>query len=111
MLSKGVSLNTYSEKTMRKSESQSLGDILKSYIQENKLQGKMNEIDLISSWELVVGKPLAKYTRNLHINNHILFVETSSSIVRNELLLRKEEIQNRLNEIVGTQLVHKIVFK
>lgn len=96
---------------MRKSNTESLSSILKNYIQENKLEPKLTEIDLINSWKAVVGEPVYRYTKNLYIKNQTLFVDTTSPIVRNELLMMKEEIRMRLNESVGQEIVKTIVFR
>jgi len=96
---------------MRKTNTQSLKDVLKSYVQENNLDRKLNEIDLIKSWETVMGKTVSRYTRNLYIQNNTLFVETTSPIVRNELLMMKEEIRIRLNEMVGKEIIKAIIFR
>lgn len=96
---------------MRKSNTQSISDILKNYTHENKLDRKLSELDLIKSWESVLGKTVARYTGNLYIQNSTLFVETTSPIVRNELLMMKEEIRVRLNEVAGSELIKTIIFR
>jgi hypothetical protein len=96
---------------MRKSNTQSISSVLKSYVRENNLERKLNELDLIKSWESVMGKTVSRYTGNLYIQNSTLFVETTSPIVRNELLMMKEEIRVRLNEIVGEELIKAIIFR
>ena len=96
---------------MRKSNTQSISSVLKSYVRENHLERKLNELDLIKSWEEVMGKLVARYTGNLYIQNSTLFVETTSPVVRNELLMMKEEIRVHLNEVVGEELIKTIIFK
>jgi predicted nucleic acid-binding Zn ribbon protein len=96
---------------MRKSNTQSISSVLKSYVRENNLERKLNEMDLIKSWESVMGKTVTRYTSNIYIQNSTLFVETTSPIVRNELLMMKEEIRVRLNEVVGEELIRSIVFR
>lgn len=96
---------------MRRNNTQSISDVLRSYTRENKLDRKLNELDLIKSWESVMGKTVARYTGNLYIQSSTLFVETTSPIVRNELLMMREEIRNRLNEVVGQELIKTIVFR
>lgn len=96
---------------MRKSNTQRLSDVLKNYVQENKLERKLTELDLIQSWETVLGKTVARYTSNLYIQNSTLFVETTSPIMRNELLMNREEIRTRLNEIAGAEVIKTIIFR
>lgn len=93
---------------MRKKNTQSLRDVLKDYIQENRLENKLAEIDLVHSWERILGKTVARYTKNIYIHNRILFVETSSPLVRNELMMIREEIRKRLNEEAGRDVIDKI---
>jgi len=96
---------------MRKSNTQSLSDVLKNYVHENKLDRKLSEMDLIKSWESVMGKTVMRYTGNIYVQNSTLFVETTSPIVRNELLMMKEEIRVRLNEVAGEELIKAIIFR
>ncbi|HBL76498.1 MAG: hypothetical protein A2W90_05495 [Bacteroidetes bacterium GWF2_42_66] len=95
---------------MRKKNTQSLRDVLKDYVVENHLDNKLSEIDLINSWERTLGKTVARYTKNIYIRNRILFVETSSAMVRNELMMIREEIRKRLNEEAGREVIDKIHF-
>jgi hypothetical protein len=96
---------------MRKSKTESISDVLKSYTREHKLDRKLHELDLVKSWEAVMGKTVARYTANVYMQNSTLFVETTSPIVRNELLMMREEIRVRLNEIAGEELVKTIIFR
>lgn len=96
---------------MRKSKTESISDVLRSFTRENKLDRKLIELDLIKSWETVMGKTVARYTANVYIQNNTLFVETTSPIVRNELLMMREEIRERLNEVAGQELIKTIIFR
>lgn len=97
--------------TMRKSNTEKLSDLIRGYVQENKLEKKLTEVDLISSWEELLGKTVARYTQDLRITNSTLFVKLSSPVVRNELLMMKEEIRKRLNERAGKEIISQIVFR
>lgn len=96
---------------MRKSKTESLSDVLKAYTKENKLDRKLQELDLVKSWENVMGKTVARYTSNVYLQNNTLFVEMTSPIVRNELLMMREEIRVKLNEIAGMEIVKSIIFR
>lgn len=96
---------------MRRSNTQKLSDVLKDYLQENKLERKFTELDVVASWEKLLGQTVARYTESLHIQNGTLFVKTSSPALRNELIMMKEEIRRRLNEKAGQELIRQIVFK
>jgi len=96
---------------MRRSNTQSLGDVLKDYISENKIERKLKEVDIVHSWEELLGKTIASYTRNISLKYGIIYLEISSSVVKNELFLMREEICRKLNEKAGEEIVKRIVFK
>lgn len=96
---------------MRRSNTQSLGEALREYVREIRIERKLKEVDIVQSWENLLGKSVARYTRNLYISKGILYVEISSSVVKNELLMMREEIRKKMNEQAGEELVAKIVFK
>ncbi|MFV0590224.1 MAG: DUF721 domain-containing protein [Draconibacterium sp.] len=96
---------------MRRSNTQSLSEVLKEYIEHTRIERKLKEVDVVQGWETLLGKTFAHYTRNIYIRNRILYVEISSAVVKNELFLMREEICRRINENAGSQLIDRIVFK
>jgi predicted nucleic acid-binding Zn ribbon protein len=96
---------------MRKSNAQPLGEVLREYLREMKMERKLKEVDVVQSWENLLGKTIAHYTRNIWLSKKILYVEISSSVVKNELVMMREEIRQRLNQQAGEEMVEKIVFR
>lgn len=96
---------------MRKSNTQPLGAVLREYIRSMNMEKKLKELDVVASWESVLGKTIAHYTRNVRLANKILYVEISSSVVKNELVMMRDTIKQRLNEEAGEEMVEKIVFR
>jgi predicted nucleic acid-binding Zn ribbon protein len=58
-----------------------------------------------------LGKTIAHYTKSVSLKSKTLFVEISSSVVKNELFMMREEIRRKLNERAGEEMVNKIIFK
>lgn len=96
---------------MRRSNTQPLGEVLREYINAMKFDRKLKEVDVIQSWETLLGKTIAGYTRNVYLSKQILYVDISSSVVKNELVMMREEIRTKLNEQAGEEMVLKIVFR
>ena len=96
---------------MRRSKTISLAEAIKDYIREMKLEGKLNEINLINSWEETVGKAIASRTSRIYIKDQILFIHLSSSVVRNELMMLRQALKEKLNEKAGTEVIKDIVLK
>jgi predicted nucleic acid-binding Zn ribbon protein len=96
---------------MRRSKTISLAEALKDYVKEMKLEGKLNEVGLISSWEEVVGKAISSRTSKVYIKDQVLYVHLSSSVVRNELLMLRQALKEKLNERSGSEVIKDIVLK
>jgi hypothetical protein len=96
---------------MRRSNTQKLSDVLLDYIKEMRFDRKLKEVDVVQSWEELLGKTISRYTRNVKFFNGVLFVEINSPVVKNELIMIREEIRTRLNDHAGEEIVKKIVFK
>jgi hypothetical protein len=96
---------------MRRSEIHSLGSAIKSYLKEVKFDKKLAEVDAIGSWEIIIGKPIARATTSIFIKNEVLYVNLSSSIVRNELFMMRNDIIRAMNDHAGRTIVKAIVLK
>jgi hypothetical protein len=96
---------------MRKSNTQKINDILKEYIEHMMIGRKLKEVSIVHSWEDLLGKTVASRTKSIYIKNKVLFVELSSSVVRNELMMIRQDIINRMNEKAGEKIIEKIVLK
>jgi hypothetical protein len=89
----------------------SLKAAIDKLIKRYQLQGKLTETQLNDSWEEIMGKPIAKYTRSLQLNNGRLVVKLSSSVLRQELSYGKDQLIERLNEHFGEAVIKDIVLK
>ena len=96
---------------MRRSNTQSLSEVLRDYVKGTNIEKKLKEVDIVQSWEELLGKTIAHYTKNIALKNRILYLEINSSVVKNELFMMREEIRRKLNEKAGEELVDKIIFK
>lgn len=96
---------------MRRSEIHSLGSAIKSFLKESKFDRKLAEVDIVSSWESIIGRPIARATTNIYIQNGVLHIQLNSSIVRNELFMMRNEIIKAVNEHAGRAVVSGIVLK
>jgi predicted nucleic acid-binding Zn ribbon protein len=96
---------------MRRSKTISLAEAIEDYIREMNLEGKLKEVNLINSWEETVGKAIASRTSKIYIKDHILFIHLNSSVVRNELLMLREALKEKLNEKAGAEVIKDIILK
>jgi hypothetical protein len=96
---------------LRRSKTISLAEAMQDYIREMNLGDKLLEVGVIESWESIVGKAIASRTSKIYIRDGILFVHLKSSIVRNELMMLREALREKLNNQAGIELIKEIVLK
>jgi len=96
---------------MRRSKTITLADAIKDYITEMNLGEKLGETAVISSWEEIVGRAISSRTSRIYFKYHILYIHLSSSVVRNELMMLRESLRDKLNEKAGQEIVKDIVLR
>ncbi|MDR3189374.1 MAG: DUF721 domain-containing protein [Prevotellaceae bacterium] len=96
----------------RHTATMSLGDILLESIRSNTRETSMlRRAYILGLWEEVVGKGVAARTQQLFLRDKKLFVEFSSSAARSEVLMRRDEIMLRINELAKAHIVSEIILK
>lgn len=95
----------------RNTEESSLADVLKTFIEANRLQGGLDKVDVREAWKNVMGPGVNNYTTDIMLKNSTLYVALSSSVLREELLYGKEKIITILNEELRRDVIKKIVLK
>ena len=96
---------------MRSSRTISLAEAMKDYIRKMNIEDKLLEVNLIGSWEAMVGKAIASRTSKVYIKDHVLYIRLNSSVARNELMMLREALRERLNEKAGKEIVREIVLR
>jgi predicted nucleic acid-binding Zn ribbon protein len=96
---------------MRRSKIISLAEALDDYIREMNLGDKLNEASVLNTWEETVGRAISSRTTKIYIRDHILYVHLNSSVVRNELLMLREALKDKINQKAGTQVIKDIVLR
>ncbi|MBN2214755.1 MAG: DUF721 domain-containing protein [Bacteroidales bacterium] len=96
---------------MRRSNTQKLGEIVREYLEQMMIDRKLKEYSIIRSWEELMGRLVAERTSNIYIKNKILFIELKSSVLRNELMMMRQSIMDKINEKAGEKIIEKIVVR
>lgn len=65
---------------------------------------------LISAWPEVMDDVVVKNTGRINISNQTLNVEIINSALRAELMMRRNDIVERLNNHVGVRVVVDVMF-
>jgi len=95
---------------MRRTNTVSIAQVFAELFDKHRIDGKIGEARIIAAWPEVLG-PLAKPADELYIKNKVLFASVSSSVIRNELQMRRSSLLQRMNEKAGEVVITDIVFR
>ncbi len=96
---------------MRKRNTEALSDVIHQVLRNNHLDKQLYEKRLVDAWPKVLGDNIMQYTTDLYIKRKVLYVSLSSSVLRHDLFISREEIKQSLNRSVGEEVINDIVFK
>lgn len=94
----------------RTSNEESLEDLVSRWLRAYGLDKKMKQIEVINAWEKLVGKAVADRTEKITINNETLHLTLKSSVIREEMILAKSDIIQRINDFAGYPMVKEVWF-
>ncbi len=89
----------------------SLSDVLKEFVSTNKLQEGLDRVEIKDAWKNLMGNGVNSYTTSVQLKRDTLYVELSSSVLREELSYGKKKIIAMLNEALGKELIKSLVLK
>jgi len=89
----------------------SIGDALDKFLEQSRLRGSIQALQIGDVWEDIMGKTIARYTEEIRIINDTLFITTHVAPLKQELIFQKEKIKLRINEALGKKIIKEIVVK
>ena len=94
---------------MRRNKTLTLREVLNDLIAEYRIGPRLREASVINLWSEVTGKAIASRTSKIYIRDGVLHVYLTSSVVKNELMMLREALRQRLNKDAGEEVVREIV--
>jgi hypothetical protein len=95
----------------RLSNESSIGDVLKAFIETNKLQGGMDKIDVQEAWKSLMGNGVNSYTKEVVLKGSTLYVSLTSAVLREELSYGKTKIITMINEELGKEVITDVILR
>ena len=96
---------------MKRKEVKKIGSLLDAFVKANHLEAGLAEYRIVKSWRELLGVSVSKKTKSLVIKNRKLIVTLHSSVVRNELMMIKDTLIERLNDEAGMDVIDDIILK
>lgn len=98
-------------KMKRKSNEMPIKEAIDRLLKVYKLDAKMVEMDTIKCWEELMGPAVAKRTREIFINKKVLYLKIDSAPLKEELVMNKTLLVQRINERMGKEVIDDVYFK
>jgi predicted nucleic acid-binding Zn ribbon protein len=95
---------------MRKPNDITLKEGIDKMLKVYKLKGRFDETSMVSLWPELMGTAVANRTTQIYVHHKKLFVRIESSVIKNELLMVRAGIIQKLNERAGSEVITEIVF-
>lgn len=89
----------------------SLQEAMQQFLKKSRLKSGVQAAQIEDVWEKIMGNTIAKYTDNIKIIGHTLFISSSVAPLKNELMYQKDIIIERVNEALGEKLIKEVVVK
>ena len=96
---------------MRKTNEQSLGDVIRQWLKQSNMEEKITEVRINASWEKIMGSDIQKLTEKLVYRKKVLTVYLRSAPLREELSMAKTKIVQMINKEAGSNVVDEVIFR
>lgn len=95
----------------RVSNEGSIGDVLKEFIEKNKLQPGMDKINVEEAWKSLMGNGVNSYTKEVVLKGTTLYVSLTSAVLREELSFGKQKIIKMINEELRKEVIKEVILR
>jgi len=95
---------------LRIPQTKTLSQALDGLIGELGLGARLREYDAVLRWEEAVGPHIAKVATANKIQHGVLSIRVSNSTWRYELTMRKKELIEKINAVLGENVVKDVRF-
>ena len=89
----------------------SISDALKEFVSVNKLEKGLDKVNVADAWAKLMGNGVNNYTTAVQLERETLYIQLSSSVLREELSYGKQKIVDMLNEELGKPIIKKLILR
>ncbi|MGB0477397.1 MAG: DUF721 domain-containing protein [Flavobacteriaceae bacterium] len=91
-------------------DAQKIKAILGEFISKNALSDGIDTARIQENWSSIMGENISAYTKEVSLQQDVLIVKLSSSVLRQELSYGKEKIVEMINKSLGKNKIQDIRF-
>ncbi|MBR5857105.1 MAG: DUF721 domain-containing protein [Bacteroidales bacterium] len=96
---------------MQRVNSNKLSLLLEEFVKDHGLEEGLLSLRVGEAWDSVVGQKYALYTLSKYFSNGTLYCKINSSLVRNQLYFRQNDIIVQINKNLGGEIVRSLVLR
>ena len=89
----------------------SLKDAIQQFLDQSRIKGDIQALQIEDIWEEIMGKTIARYTDKIQLFGDRLVVTTNVAPLKQELNYQKEKIIQRVNEAMGKKLIREVIIQ
>lgn len=94
----------------KKEDIKNIKGAFQNMLHEYKLDSRYTATVIKTSWEKIMGKPIASRTRQITLNNGKLRVKLTSAPLKHELNMSKTKILEILDKEFGKGVIKEVIF-
>lgn len=95
---------------MRKPNDVTMKDAISKMLDVYRLRRKFDETSILAIWPEIMGTAIANRTTQIYIRDKKLFIRIESSVIKNELVMVRQGIIQKLNEHAGSVVINEMIF-
>jgi hypothetical protein len=97
---------------MGKGNENKLGDLLQKMVDRGDAWSEKIQTERLRlAWKECMGPMIEGYTHQIYFSKGTLYVKLTSSVLRHELNLGKNQLKNNLNEVLGKDVIQEVVVR
>lgn len=82
--------------------------MLNQFLRHEGLEAPLQQKRLIDAWDIVTGRMVARYTAEKFIRNQTLYVHLINPALKQDLMMMRSQLVQRLNAAVGANVITEV---
>ncbi len=92
----------------KRNNESSLKEAIQELLDAYRLNSGLQQVEIQSLWESMMGPYIAKQTEKIKLEGGILHIKVTSAALKNELMMMRTKIAEKLNTELKKQVVSEI---
>lgn len=95
---------------MKRTEIQSIGDVLRQILDESEMGAKLDELRAAELWPEIIGPDLSRRCMRPYVRNGIMTIRVIDAPLRQEFNMQRSSMARALNRMLGRTVITEIRF-